>query len=260
MGGISPRSSSSSSSYYPSYYPYYHYPCYDSGNGSGNGGGSSSFWPGFICFLFFLSTIGLALFGDTTSVIKLQVCLSGDMVRSLQKDLDEIAQLADTSTNEGLNYVLKETILALLRHPECAASAYSSVDVKLNLANGEKQFNQFSIQEREKFDNETLVNVNNIKRKKDLKIEPEIIESNTQYIVVTILVVVSGVQKLDQITSVTDLKKALRNLGSVSSEEIKAVEVLWTPQQENERISEVTLLLDYPYLKPLHDYNSRVQP
>ncbi|KAL5718463.1 hypothetical protein ACHQM5_011363 [Ranunculus cassubicifolius] len=177
---------------------------------------------------------------DKTSVIKLQVCLSGRVVRSLQKDLHEIAQLADTSTNQELNYVLKETILALLRHPECIISAHSYVDVNFGFENGEKRFNQFSIQEREKVDHETHVAFNH----------------DIQYIVVTILVFVSGEQKLDPIIRRTDLKKALRYLGSLSSEEIKAVEVLWTPQQENERISEVTLLLDYPYLKPLHEFKS----
>ncbi|KAL5980832.1 hypothetical protein ACLOJK_028751 [Asimina triloba] len=198
-----------------------------------------------------------------TSVLKLQVGLLG-LARSLQKDLDRIAETANTSTSEGLNYVLTgrmldmfvfkslldffeffswiklrekkkipvvllllnfssinccnrqvpsnnfdltvgssipgfggvfgvmgekieetirrglkmegyfETALALLRHPDSCISGYSSdyhlqvtctkVDVKRSMEDGEKRFNQLSIEERGKFDEETLVNVNNIKR------------------------------------------------------------------------------------------------
>lgn len=39
------------------------------------------------------------------------------------------------------------------------------VDVKRSMEEGEKKFNQLSIEERGKFDEETLVNVNNIKKK-----------------------------------------------------------------------------------------------
>lgn len=38
-------------------------------------------------------------------------------------------------------------------------------DIKSNMEEGEKRFNQLSIEERGKFDEETLVNVNNIKKR-----------------------------------------------------------------------------------------------
>ncbi|TYK29721.1 hypothetical protein E5676_scaffold3607G00340 [Cucumis melo var. makuwa] len=52
------------------------------------------------------------------------------MGRGLQRDLNRIAESADTSTPEGLCYVLTETILALLRHPDYCISGYSSIDVR----------------------------------------------------------------------------------------------------------------------------------
>lgn len=185
---------------------------------------------------------------EKTSVLKLQVGLLG-MGRSLQRDLNRIAQVADTSTSEGLSYVLTETMLALLRHPDYCISAYSSVDVKRSIEEGEKRFNQLSIEERGKFDEETLVNVNNIKRQS--KTSQRANGFSNEYIVVTILVAAEGVHKLPSINGSGDLKEALQKLGSIPSSRTLAVEVLWTPQNENDSLSERELLEDYPLLRPL---------
>ncbi|PIA44900.1 hypothetical protein AQUCO_01700464v1 [Aquilegia coerulea] len=149
-----------------------------------------------------------------TTVIKLQVGLLG-MARSLQRDLDRIAEVADTSSPEGLNYVLTETALALLRQPDFCISGYSSVDVKRSIEDGEKRFNQLSIEERGKFDEETLVNVNNIKRKGTRSQKSS--GFSNEYIVITILVAAEGVVKLPVINSSADLKEALQKLGSIPS-------------------------------------------
>lgn len=183
-----------------------------------------------------------------TTVLKLQVGLLG-MARSFQKDLDRIAETADTSTSEGLNYVLTETALALLRHPDCCISAYSSVDVKRSMEDGEKRFNQLSIEERGKFDEETLVNVNSIKKQRTTSQRSKTFSN--EYIVITILVAAEGVYKLPVINSSSDLKEALQKLGSIPANKTLAVEVLWTPQNENDTLSERELLEDYPLLRPL---------
>ncbi|KAF8088720.1 hypothetical protein N665_0532s0079 [Sinapis alba] len=183
-----------------------------------------------------------------TSVIKLQVGLLG-LGRTLQLDFNRLAENADTSTSEGLTYVLTEATLALLRHPDYCISCYSSVDVRRSIEDGEKRFNQLSIEERGKFDEETLVNVNSIKRQSS-KIRTASGFSN-EYIVVTILVAAEGIHKLQPINGTVDLKEALQKIGSIPRNKIMAVEVLWTPQNEKDTLSERELLEDYPLLRPL---------
>ncbi|KAI3927736.1 hypothetical protein MKW98_023337 [Papaver atlanticum] len=183
-----------------------------------------------------------------TTVIKLQVGLLG-MARSLQKDLDKIAEVADTSTTSGLSYILQESTLAMLRHPDYCISGYSSVDVKRGLEDGEKHFNQLSIEERGKFDEETLVNVNNIKRQSTTSKRAS--GFSNEYIVITILVAAEGVHKLPAVNGSANLKEALQKLGSIPTSKIMAVEVLWTPQNENDTLTERELLEDYPLLRPL---------
>ncbi|OMO96427.1 hypothetical protein COLO4_15282 [Corchorus olitorius] len=185
---------------------------------------------------------------ERTSVIKLQVGLSG-MARSLQRQLNRIAEVADTSTSKGLSYVLTETALALLRHPDYCISAYSSVDVKRSIDDGEKLFNQLSIEERAKFDEETLVNVNNIRRQSTASQKAS--DFSNEYMMVTILVAAEGVHKLPPINGSKDLKEALQKLASIPTSKILAVEVLWTPQDENDTLSKKELIEDYPDLRPL---------
>uniref|UniRef100_A0A6M2F3K8 DUF1517 domain-containing protein n=1 Tax=Populus davidiana TaxID=266767 RepID=A0A6M2F3K8_9ROSI len=224
--------------------------------GVGVGAGSSLFFilAGFAAFMLvsgFLSDRnegGVLTAAEKTTVLKLQVGLLG-MGRSLQRDLDRIAEVADTSSSEGLNYVLTETSLALLRHPDYCISGYSFVDVKRSMEDGEKRFNQLSIEERGKFDEETLVNVNSIKRQSTGSKRSN--GFSNEYIVITILVAAEGVYKLPTINGSGDLKEALQKLGSIPASKILAVEVLWTPQNENDTLSERELLEDYPLLRPL---------
>ncbi|XP_076907466.1 FLUCTUATING-LIGHT-ACCLIMATION protein 1, chloroplastic-like [Bidens hawaiensis] len=183
-----------------------------------------------------------------TSVVKLQVGSLGTG-RSLQRDLNRIAKVADTSNPKGLHYVLQESILALLRNSNNCISGYSSVDVKWSVAGCEKQFTQLSVEERGKFDEETLVNVNNIKKKSEASQSSNGLPN--EYIVVTIIVAARGVPELPLIKSSEQLKEALQKLASISASNIMGAEVLWTPQKEDDSLTEQQMLEDYPWLHPL---------
>ncbi|KAG5229783.1 Myelin-associated oligodendrocyte basic protein [Salix suchowensis] len=117
------------------------------------------------------------------------------------------------------------------------------------MEDGEKRFNQLSIEERGKFGEETLVNVNSIKRQSTSSKRSN--GFSNEYIVITVLVAAEGVYKLPSINGSGDLKEALQKLGSISANKILVVEVLWTPQNENDTLSERELLEDYPLLRPL---------
>lgn len=223
------------------------------GVGIGGGGSFLVLILGFLAFFFISGFLtdrtesNLFTSIRKTSVLKLQVGLLG-MARSLQQDLDRIAERADTSTPEGLHYVLTETVLALLRHPDYCISGYSSADVKRDSEAGEKLFNELSLEERAKFDEETIVNVNSMFRRGAAKSKSGF---NNEYIVVTVLVAAEGEFKLPTINSNADLKEALRKLGSIPKDQTLAVEVLWTPQDQNDTLSERELLRDYPLLRSL---------
>lgn len=184
------------------------------------------------------------------SVAKVQVGLLAE-ARYLQQELNNLAQTADTGTATGRAALLQEATLAILRHPEYwvygAAEAQQAA-----LSAAEAKFNQLSLAERSKFTAETLTNVNSQLREaqsgegKIVKQEP--LQKN-EYIIVTLVVGAEGKLELPTINNSEDLQQALRQLGSVGSDRLLAVEVLWTPQAEGDTLSQDDILAQYPNIK-----------
>lgn len=189
----------------------------------------------------------------TISVARLQVGLLAK-ARELQADLNRIAENADTNTSEGLAQVLQESTLALLRHPEYWVYG-GTESQQARLESAEAQFNRLAITERSKFSQETLSNVNNLLKhaeaRKALEAAGDLAlpENPAEYIVVTLLVATQGKLELPQVNSDQDLRRAISQMGAVSSDRLLAMEVLWTPQAEGDTLSAEDVLVEYPELK-----------
>ncbi|NET02288.1 MAG: DUF1517 domain-containing protein [Sphaerospermopsis sp. SIO1G2] len=190
----------------------------------------------------------------TVSVTRLQVGLLAQ-ARDLQTELNNIAEKADTNTAAGKVAILQEASLALLRHPEYWVYAGGDTQqAKLNAA--ESQFNRLSLAERSKFSEETLSNVNNQLKSALTQELPSGKDNPTQlisegvgeYIIVTLLAATLGKWNIPKINDTQDLRQALRQIGSLSGEQLLAIEVLWTPQAEGDTLTSDDLLAEYPDL------------
>jgi uncharacterized membrane protein len=188
------------------------------------------------------------------SVARLQLGLLAD-ARELQADLNRVAQTADTGSPEGLTQVLQEATLSMLRHPEYWAYADSSSSLT-RLDSAEVEFNRLALIERSKFSDEAVTNVNNQIRQgsessalEKASGDTALVEAPGEYIVATILVATQGKLQLPKVNNSEDLRRALSQIGSVSSDELLAVEVLWTPQAEGETLSSDEVLAGYPDLR-----------
>jgi uncharacterized membrane protein len=191
----------------------------------------------------------------TVSVARLQVGLLAE-ARGLQSELDSLAKTADTDTANGRAQVLQESTLALLRHPEYWVYA-GAESVQTRLEAAEAKFNQFSLAERSKFTEETLSNFNNQLRQAgsnqvlpSAQVNGELVGSDVngapgEYIVVTVIVGTQGKLQLPSVKNSDDLRQALRQIGGVSSEQLLAVEVLWTPQANGDTLTADDMLAGY---------------
>ena len=206
--------------------------------------------------------LGYGAAAPVVSVAKVQVGLLSS-ARSLQADLERLAKTADTGSKEGLTEALQETTLALLRHPEYWVYG-GSQSAQYRLEAAEAQFNRLALAERSKFSEETLSNVNRQLRQVEstpaaLAItdageqmttqQPVEIQPQGEYIVVTLLAATLGKLDLPVVNSTEDLRRALSQMGSVSSDRLLALEILWTPQVEGQTLSSDEMVAEYADLR-----------
>lgn len=184
------------------------------------------------------------------AINKIQVGLLAE-ARDLKTDLDRIAQTGNTGSSSGLAKVLQETNLALLRHPEYWVYASANSE-QTRLVSAEAKFNHLALTERSKFQAETLSNVKQQIQDTSstlTKTQDTLTQSPGEYIVVTIVVAAQGKVKLPDINSDQDLRQALNQVGSISGDQLLALEVLWTPQADSDTLSADDLVAAYPHLK-----------
>ena len=188
------------------------------------------------------------------TVARLQIGLLAD-ARELQADLNRVAQTANTGSSAGLTQVLQEATLSMLRHPEYWVYGDSSA-TQTRLESAEVEFNRLALIERSKFSDEAVSNVNSqLKQASESSAlaksqgQTALADAPGEYIVATILVATQGKLQLPKITNSEDLRRALSQIGSVSSDELMALEVLWTPQAEGETLSSDEVLAEYPDLR-----------
>lgn len=191
--------------------------------------------------------------GERLTVAKLQVGLLAS-ARDLQRDLERIALRADTTTSSGLHYVLQETVISLLRNPDFAIYGYARSGIERSAEDAEARFNKLSLEERGKFERETRVNVSGrqssgITRKIDQR--GALNRPISELIVVTILVAADGRFKLPKVTDRSSLVDALTTLGGIPASSVLAVEVLWTPEEEDDFYTVEDIVQDYPLLNTL---------
>jgi uncharacterized membrane protein len=180
------------------------------------------------------------------AVAQLQVGLLAS-ARELQRDLRNLAGQADTRTNSGLQRVLQESTLALLRHPDLWVYANAEVG-QVPFAAAESTFNRLSMTERSKLCSELTSNVAGSVSQAPAAGESD---ATSDYIAVTLLVASRGRIPLKPVSGSEELREALRVLGSVPSDQLLALEVIWQPEGAGEVLSADELITAYPDLKHL---------
>lgn len=186
---------------------------------------------------------------DRSYVYKFQLGL-GRSARGIQERLARFAAEGDTGTETGLAQLLQQTSLELLR--EKHSIRYGAVEAHgpMTLANGETKLNGAALAERSRFQIERVRGADGKVR----KAEAEAAESTEalEYVMVTVLVAtrdpLPGVAELDDREQIDGVLAAL---GGVSPQSLLGLEVVWTPADPQDSLTQTDLITTYPHLKTL---------
>jgi uncharacterized membrane protein len=184
------------------------------------------------------------------AVVKCQLALLST-ARDLQRDLRQYALAATTDTVAGLATSLQEVVIALIRYRDYWRYGVIQVEHTGMLDDAERVFNRVVGQERAKLSEELTVNIEGVRRQASAPDTPTSDEIG-RYLVVT-LVLATGYPEFlaNQTPSVKDVEATLQRLGTLLAADILALEIMWSPENPGDTLSEDELLTEYPELSPL---------
>ena len=189
-------------------------------------------------------------------VYKIQLGL-GRSARGIQQRLEQFAAEGDTASEAGLAHLLSQTALELMREKE--AIRYAAVDDSgpLSLTSGETKLNGLALQERSRFQIERVRGADGSVRRSTASgaRTDEVLE----YLMVTILVAtrealpqVAQIGKARNKQALHDrgqLDPVLAELGGIPPSALLGLEVIWTPADPDDALTESEMVLLYPDLR-----------
>lgn len=185
---------------------------------------------------------------DRVTVSILQVALS-NAAENIQQELSSLSLNTDTDTESGLVELLQESALILLRNRHAWTHVLAS-STSLDISQAESAFDKLSINERSKFSSETLSNIDGTVKTKTATTSDS--DDFAAYVVVTLILGTADDNPLfTKINTEEVLNETILKLSSMRDDYLFKFELLWTPQQADQYLTDEELLLEYTDIIPL---------
>lgn len=213
-------------------------------------------------------TTGAGPLGTGVTVAQMSVALevpNRDDRNSILSVLDRLAQTADTDKRVGVQTLTSQVALELLRRKSSIVSAateskhfgggFSNNNSWLQQA--QREFNARAIQERGKFEQETVSRYGGVdytrggSQSTSRAAESRSGDKATMAVVTLLIAIEGDSTKLPTIRSMADVEEALRRVAAdVQVDDcLQSAEILWTPQDRSETLTRREVLADYPNLR-----------
>jgi uncharacterized membrane protein len=183
-------------------------------------------------------------------VYRLQVGL-GRSARGIQERLARFAAEGDTGTGAGLVSLLQQTVLEVLREKDSIRYGGAEGSGPMSLPHAETKMNGMALGERSRFQVERVRGADGQVRRSQAAAEEG--KEALEYVLVTLIVAtrlpLDGWKK--PISERTEVERVLGQLGGLSADVLLGMEVVWTPADPNDSMTETDLMTTYPELRSL---------
>jgi uncharacterized membrane protein len=237
----------------------------DSSSSAGGGGGLAGLCLclGVVALLIFLATrknkgasapAGAASYvGATGGMFLSQITLGIDWRarRELQEQLARLAASGQTGTKEGRALLLRETVLAL-RRAEIAwlYAAYKDSGPPLGGPQAQAAFQAAASEARARFRQEVVRNADGtLVQNPTPEMRAQASEGQGTVAVSLFVVARRGLTTVSNLGDAGQIRAALQERGALDADTLVALEVVWSPATENDRMSSAELEQNYPELR-----------
>jgi uncharacterized membrane protein len=175
--------------------------------------------------------------------------------RDLQTQLERLARSGQTGSPSGLATLLRETVLGVRRAELSWLYAAVANYHPMSAAMAEGIFRQLGVDARARFKQEVVRNVDGHKSSQEAAEMRARSEEGEGVVVITIIVAARReIVDIHQHADAGRLKNLLDDLvGVANPQSLVALEVIWSPAAENDRMSTAELESLYPHLKKIDE-------
>lgn len=185
---------------------------------------------------------------DSVDVSVLRIALDGRARKFVQAELQKIAKTADTKTSEGRLAMLREVSLMLRRVRDAWVYGGAVNEPMRGISAAKPVFDRHVDDARSRFRTETIRNAQGVTTTSQA---PDFIprsEEGAGVILVSIVVCArSELFTVRNIGTGEDLRKALEGAPHRAASDLVAIEIVWQPSEESDRMSSMELEAKYPH-------------
>jgi uncharacterized membrane protein len=184
---------------------------------------------------------------ETADVSVLRIAIDGRARKFVQTEVKQIADTADTKTAEGRTAMLREVALLLRRLRDAWVYGGAVNEPMRELTGAKPVFDQYVDDARSRFREETVRNEQGVKTTGAASsYSPRMDEGEGLILVSLIIAARRELFTVNRIGNGDDLRQALDAASQLTPASIVAIEVVWQPSEETDRLSSMELEAKYP--------------